>query len=317
MPELISDRIPRLLALVPWLIKRPGITMTQTAEHFGIGVDALTKDLWQIVLCGLPGYGPDQLVDIDFWDDDRIWVHDPQTLASPMRINSEEAIALGIALRRMSQIPAVDERELIDRLIGKLETVSGGGTDLLEITQPAQTVLSELVEKALVEDFALSFDYSSAQDDLSHRRVSPIRVFSVDDFLYLAGWCDHAEAVRSFRFDRISNLSLLAPLEHVPPGIATEVTGLTDLAQAPAALVRIEPSISWVTEETWVSLAPVTAGHAERGQILIRVPYLSKEWLIRWILSMGGAAAVLDPPEIAQEIHEIVTESMNRLRLEH
>ena len=108
MPELISDRIPRLLALVPWLIRRPGITMTQTAEHFGIGVDTLTKDLWQIVLCGLPGYGPDQLVDIDFWDDDRIWVNDPQTLASPMRINSEEAIALGIALRRMSQIPAVD-----------------------------------------------------------------------------------------------------------------------------------------------------------------------------------------------------------------
>ena len=55
-----------------------------------------------------------------------------------MRINSEEAIALGIALRRMSQIPAVDERELIDRLIGKLETVSGGGSDLLEVSQPAQ-----------------------------------------------------------------------------------------------------------------------------------------------------------------------------------
>ena len=108
MSELISDRIPRLLALVPWLIKRPGITLTQTAEHFGISVDTLTKDLWQIVLCGLPGYGPDQLVDIDFWDDDRIWVYDPQTLALPMRISSEEAIALAIALRRMSQIPAVN-----------------------------------------------------------------------------------------------------------------------------------------------------------------------------------------------------------------
>ena len=115
MSELISDRIPRLLALVPWLIKRPGITLTQTAEHFGISVDTLTKDLWQIVLCGLPGYGPDQLVDIDFWDDDRIWVYDPQTLALPMRISSEEAIALAIALRRMSQIPAVNEKALIDR----------------------------------------------------------------------------------------------------------------------------------------------------------------------------------------------------------
>ena len=291
--------------------------MTQTADHFGIGVDTLTKDLWQIVLCGLPGYGPDQLVDIDFWDDDRIWVQDPQTLAMPMRINSEEAIALAIALRRMSQIPAVHEKALIDRLIGKLENVSGHGTDLLEISQPAQKALSDLIEEALVQNLALSFDYSSAQDDLSHRTVSPIRVFSVDDFLYLAGWCDQAEAIRSFRFDRISNLSLLAPLEDIPHGLATEVTGLTDLAQAPRALVRIEPTISWVTEETWVTLAPLTAGHVEQGQILIQVPYLSKEWLIRWILSMGGAAAVLDPPEFGQEIHEIVTQSVIRLRTAH
>jgi hypothetical protein len=29
---------------------------------------------------------------------------------------------------------------------------------------------------------------------------------------------------------------------------------------------------------------------------------------------MGGAAAVLDPPEIAREIHEIVTQSAIRLR---
>ena len=314
MSELISDRIPRLLALVPWLMKRPGITLTQTAEHFGISVDTLTKDLWQIVLCGLPGYGPDQLVDIDFWDDDRIWVYDPQTLALPMRISSEEAIALAIALRRMSQIPAVNEKALIDRLIGKLENVSGNGSHLLEVSQPAQIALGELVEDALVQNLGLSFDYSSAQDDLSHRRVSPVRVFSVDDFLYLAGWCDQAEAIRSFRFDRISNLSLLAPLEHVPPRIAVEVTGLTDLSKAPFALVRIESTISWVTEETWVTIAPLTAGDADQGQILIQVPYLSKEWLIRWVLSMGGAAALVDPPEIAREIHEIVTQSAIRLR---
>jgi predicted DNA-binding transcriptional regulator YafY len=79
-------------------------------------------------------------------------------------------------------------------------------------------------------------------------------------------------------------------------------------------MVRIESTISWVTEETWVTLAPLTAGDGDQGQILIQVPYLSKEWLIRWILSMGGAAALLDPPEIAREIHEIVTESAIRLR---
>ncbi len=314
MAESVSDRIARLLALVPWLTKRPGITMTQTAEHFGISVDSLTKDLWQLVLCGLPGYGPDQLVDIDFWDDDRIWVQNPQTLALPMRINSEEAIALSIALRRMSQIPGVSDKDSIYRLIGKLERVIGPGANVVEISTADQGVYSDLVEEALHNNMSLSFDYSSAQDDLSHRSVTPIRVFSVDDYLYLAAWCDQAEAIRSFRFDRIAHLRVREPLDQSPNDLAQAVTGLTELTNAPRALVRIEPHIAWVTEEVWVDLAPGEAGPTTKGQLLIRIPYLSKEWLIRWILSMSGAAVVLEPPEFAQEIREIVAQSLVRLQ---
>ncbi len=311
--EAVSDRIARLLALVPWLAKRPGITMTQTAEHFGMSVDTLTKDLWQLVLCGLPGYGPDQLVDIDFWDDDRIWVQNPQTLALPMRINSEEAIALSIALRRMNQIPGVGEKDSINRLIGKLDRVTGSGSNVVEISTADQGANSELIEQALANGQSLSFDYASAQDDQSSRNVVPIRVFSVDDYLYLAAWCDQAEAVRSFRFDRMANVKLGRPHEPSPVDLMAEVTGLADLALAPTALIRIEPEIAWVTEEVWVRRAPDQSRSLHEGQILIHVPYLSKEWLIHWILSMGGAAVVLEPPEFAAEIKELVGQSIVRL----
>lgn len=314
MAELVTDRIARLLALVPWLTKRPGITLTQTAEHFGIGVDVLTKDLWQLVLCGLPGYGPDQLVDIDFWDDDRIWVQDPQTLALPMRINSEEAIALSIALRRMSQIPGVEEKASIDRLIGKLEVVYGPGADVIEISMKDQSSCRESIETALLDGKSLSFDYSSGQDDLSHRNVSPIRVFSIDDYFYLAAWCDSAEAIRSFRFDRMSNLNLHDELEQIPSGLFVEVTGLVDLGSAPTALVRIDAEIAWVSEEIWITREIDQSRSLGEGQALIRVPYLSKEWLIRWVLSMGGAAVVLEPVQFAREIRELVDQSMQRLQ---
>ncbi|MCH9840330.1 MAG: WYL domain-containing protein [Actinomycetia bacterium] len=314
MTEQTTDRIARLLALVPWLISRPGITLTDTAGHFGITVESLTKDLWQLVLCGLPGYGPDQLIDIDFWDDDRIWVQDPQTLAKPMRINAEEAVALAIALRRMNQIPGVSDKDSISRLIAKLDAVIGTNAQILEISESDHGHNGALVEQALKDELGLEFDYASAQDDQSHRVVMPIRVFSVDDYLYLAAWCEQAEAIRSFRFDRISELSLHAPLENIPGNLTEEVTGLADLTLAPTALIRIDSEISWVTEEVWVNTVNNPHVVLEEGQSLIRVPYLSKDWLIRWVFSMAGAAVVLEPVEIAGQIREIVEESLVRLQ---
>ena len=47
-----------------------GVTIAECAEHFGVTEEQLQEDLWQLVVCGLPGYGPDQLVDIQFWDDE-------------------------------------------------------------------------------------------------------------------------------------------------------------------------------------------------------------------------------------------------------
>ena len=70
---------------------------------------------------------------------------------------------------------------------------------------------------------------------------------------------------------------------------------MTDLALAPTALGRIDPTIAWVTEEAGVSRVPDNPKLLKDGLILISVPYLSKEWLIRWILSMAGAATVLEP----------------------
>lgn len=319
MSEQVADRISRLLALVPWLAQRPGITLTQTADHFGISVEALTKDLWQLVLCGLPGYGPDQLVDIDFWDDDRIWVQDPQTLAMPMRISSEEAIALSIALRRMNQIPGVSDKDTISKLIVKMDEVTGSSTPVIEISNADQGALSELIEFALTNESSLNFDYSTAKDAHSRRSVVPIRVFSVDDYLYLTAWCDQAEALRSFRFDRMTNVKSGPSLNHDSDDLIliAEDTGLIDLASAPMALIRIDPEIAWVTEETWVQRAPHQESVQGTGQILITVPYLSREWLIRWVMSMAGSATVIEPVEFAVEISHIVSESLTRLRNQH
>ena len=53
-----AERLSRMLSLVPWLIAHDGITIDEAARHFGVTPEQLEKDLWLLIVCGLPGSGP-------------------------------------------------------------------------------------------------------------------------------------------------------------------------------------------------------------------------------------------------------------------
>ena len=86
--DTAASRLSRLLALVPWLSTHQGVTIDEAAAHFGVTPEQLEKDLWLLVCSGRPGHQHDDLVDIQFWDEDRrITVVDPQTLDRPLRLS--------------------------------------------------------------------------------------------------------------------------------------------------------------------------------------------------------------------------------------
>ena len=69
-----TDRITRLLALVPYLTARPdGVGVAEAARDFGVPEKQLRKDLELLWMCGLPGYGPGDLIDLAF-EGDRVRV---------------------------------------------------------------------------------------------------------------------------------------------------------------------------------------------------------------------------------------------------
>ena len=50
-----ADQVARLLALIPYLQARPGITLADAAAAFSISQKQLMADLWVAFMCGLPG----------------------------------------------------------------------------------------------------------------------------------------------------------------------------------------------------------------------------------------------------------------------
>lgn len=277
-----GDRITRLLALVPWLRAHDGVTIDEAAGHFGVTSEQLEKDLWLLVVCGLPGYGPDQLIDIDFWDDGHIHVRDPQTLEVPMRLSFEEAAALIIALRLLAQLPGAP-----DAVHSALETlITATEVDHVDVVigNESRPDVYEAIDTALREQRLITMHYASGTDGtIRERCIEPRRLASIDGRHLLLGFCREAEAERTFRLDRM----LAAHLgdRFTPRAEAREP------AEPQTAIVALADSARWVAD-----VYPVTVvDDVPDARMCVRIAVFQPAWLVSLVLRLGGAAEVIEP----------------------
>ncbi|HET6479025.1 MAG TPA: protein pafC, partial [Actinoplanes sp.] len=88
-PKHSGDRLGRLLNLVPYLLARPGILVAEAAADLGVGERQLREDLELLWVCGLPGYGPGDLIDMAL-DGDRVTISHDAGIDRPLRLTQDE-----------------------------------------------------------------------------------------------------------------------------------------------------------------------------------------------------------------------------------
>lgn len=302
MSETSAERLARLLALVPWLRANDGITITEAADYFGVAPDQLTTDLWQLIVCGIPGYGPDQLVDIQFWDDDRIHVIDAIALDRPLRLTGEEVAALHVALRVLAQVPGSHDRQALLSAMVKLEE-AGAPPLPMSVDVNIDESVRDAIDQAVTTDQWLRIDYASAAtDDITSRRIRPMNSYAVDGRVYLQAWCEVASDIRTFRLDRIHSAESIDP----PDGI-----DITESVSTPrptperteVARIAVDPQAAWIMDTEDVEPVSTNTGeHPDEPRALIR--YASLDWLVRWVLGHGGRVRVLEPDSARKAVLE-------------
>lgn len=162
------------------------------ARAFGITEDELISDLDVLPMCGTSFRGGD-LLDIDT-DGDRIWWHNPDDVAEPLRLAADEATALLVAARAVATLPGLREsdRQALVRATAKLETAAGevgAASSRLSVTFESEGGVFADVDRAISERRRLWLRYySPARDELTEREVDPIRLFAVGH-TYMEGWC--------------------------------------------------------------------------------------------------------------------------------
>jgi proteasome accessory factor C len=305
------DQTRRMLSLVTYLRERPGAHVSDVARAFGITEDELISDLDVLPLCGTSFRGGD-LLDIDT-DGDRIWWHNPDDVAAPLRLAADEATALLVAARAVSTLPGLREsdRQALLRATAKLETAAGenaGASARLSVTFESEGGVFAEVDRAISERRRLWLRYySPARDELTEREVDPIRLFAVGH-TYMEAWCYLSEARRTFRLDRVAEIRILDEPSSPPEVELRDLSeGLVQpAAEDPEVVIEVGPGGRWVAEY----YPHDSAEELPDGGLRITLRTPDPTSLRRLALRLGGDGHIVSPADLADSARLAAREAL-------
>jgi proteasome accessory factor C len=300
-----ADRLPRLLALVPYLLARPGIRISEAAAGLGISDKQLRDDLQLLFVCGLPGYGPGDLIDMSL-DDDTVTITYDAGMDRPLRLTADEALALVVALRSLAEVPGVADSDAVRRALAKVESAAGdaaaAATQVAVQTSYPDSAAVKTVRSALEHGRALQMTYYTAgRDATSERVIDPMRMLMVGGLTYVEAWCRRAGAVRMFRADRIEEITELGEASAPPPEAVNQdvSAGVFQATGAqPLVTIRVARAARWITE--YYPCEQVRDEPDGRWLVSLRASDLG--WARRLVLSLGEEAEVVAPAQLATEV---------------
>ena len=301
-----SDRLARLLGLVPYLSRNPGTTIDTVASAFGVSRAQIVDDLELLFVTGRPGHMPDDLIEVN-WEGDQIFVDNAEEVSVPVRLSAREARALFIALDYLAQIDGADYA-VIRSVRAKVVEVAnlgerGESVDLSVPTVPAD--LASAVRFAIDHGEGLSLDYYVAsRDELTHRLITPQRL-RLEGRWYLDAWCHTSGGPRTFAVGEIRSF---APAS-VPQGQPHELR--VDRGQAGEDGVVVDltlaPNAAWLADDVEHLRADYDV--AGPGSVKLRLRVFSRDWLTRLLLAHGTDVINVEPPHLAADAARIASQA--------
>ncbi len=311
-PGGAKDQVARLLTLVPFLHARGQVRLEDAAAALGVPAAQLVKDLKVLLMCGLPGGYPDDLIDVDLDGlegpeaDGVIRVSNADYLARPLRLSPTEATAIIVALRALRNGARDETREVVDRALAKLEAAAAQGSGAPRIdpgdepAAPDESRLRRTLQDAADRGRQVRLTYFvPSRDEESERTVDPRGVVTAHGFAYLDAWCHSAEAPRLFRLDRIHEAEVLDAAIETPAEAPRDLGDgiFARSSDTTLATLRLAPSARWVVE-----YYPVEEVRTLRdGSLEVDLLVADERWLQRLLLRLAPHASVVSPPEFTQK----------------
>jgi len=287
-----AARINRLLAMLPWVIANPGVHVDEVCRRFGYTRSDLVKDLNTVFVCGLPGYGPGDLMDASI-DDDEVTVEMADYFSRPLRLTAAEALGI-LASAKAVQSSGLGG-EALDRAVAKLEeTLIPGAGDAVVVDLPEPPLVG-MLRTAADEGAVVRIDHTSIASGVGKvRDIEPWSVFTTLGNWYVSGFCRSAVAERVFRIDRIRTAE--ATGERFTPDRTKRETSIryTPGDDDVHATIRLGEAARWVAE-----YYPVEVEADGSEGMTIRMSAGDAAVIARLLVRLGHSATLVDGEAVA------------------
>ena len=293
-----AKRLNRILAMLPWVIANAGASVDEVCERFGYTRRDLAADLDLVFVCGLPGYGPGDLM-VAYIDEDEVVVELADYFANPVRLTPPEALSLlasGMALMSTGQAPPA-----LESAVAKLQTVVLGVDDETLVVDLAEPPLVAELRTAAAAGEVVRMVYTAlASGQTTERDVEPWVVFTTMGNWYVRGYCKSARAERVFRIDRIRELATTGDTFMSPEHPANPEIGYTPSEEDVRAVILLGEYARWVAEYYPVE----TVADDEQG-LTVRFSASDPSVIARLLLRLGRTAKLIDGVEVEARLAEM------------
>ncbi|WP_116952334.1 helix-turn-helix transcriptional regulator [Jiangella endophytica] len=294
----------RVLTLLGLLQQRQMWTGPELAERLGVTPRTVRRDVERLRALGYPvraakglggGYqlGPGQDLPPLLLDDEEAIATAVSLLAGAGGAVAGAGPAALRALTKLDQVLPVRLRHEVRALTGAIEAFGGGRT-------PVDPDVLMALARACRDEVEAGFGYPSG-DEVRQRRVEPYRLVASDRRWYLFAYDLDRDDWRTFRVDRMTDVSARAwrfrprpapdAATYVQESVASRVYPhqARFLVHAPADTVRAQvPASAAVVRPRGSGRSEVLSGAADLDRVLMHVVLLGHEF------------EVIDPPELEQ-----------------
>jgi proteasome accessory factor B len=306
------DRLARFYRVLRFLAAHPeGASVDAVAGFVAMSRRTVYRDLRAL----------EGEIGIPLWNEDGRWGIVEGAFLPPLRLTLDEAVAfffaarltaqfadrydpdMGAAFQKLAEIlPPVVARHL-ERTIDVLASRPPDE----RLTRNLRLLARAWAERRVVE---LTYDAATYSPGRPPRRsrVHPylIEASATTRALYLMGYDESRGAVRTFKLQRVLELSI-APETFEPPDPAVVQEGLARAWGVIADQEEVEVELRFdaeiaglVTETTWHPTELVM--RQDDGSVLWRARVPGTLEIRRWILGWGAQVEVLAPPELRDEV---------------
>jgi proteasome accessory factor C len=297
--------VARMLTLVPWLLERPGASLRETAEAFGVDERTIRRDLYHLDFCGLPGLGGGDLFEVDLVGD-RVVMRMADELRRPLRPTPREALRLVLTVDAVAGALG-DELPALRSAVAKVRAALGVPEVVADVIEPGTDRFVQEARRAIADGRQVRIAYQGRGDARPHdRAVDPWVLHVADGSWYLQGHDHGAGDIRTFRLDRVASLEVTDAPITVPAPAQVPAPRYVPSPDDLAVELRLGPGGRWLLDAVTVD----EAEEEDDGAVRVRLRTDHPRWLARLVLTGAGAVEVVAPRSFSSLVAEIAAATL-------